>query len=1003
MTSSARWFLLLVLALLLGALSPFAAAPAEAQTTVWSATLTPHNLGSWFGCLNSGATGSPWYCSVPSTLSDDDFTHDSTPYTFTGIYTDDGNIILRIATELPAAFVANASLVVGSTSYALSGATKGSVGSHTTYELDPTPEVNWTAGNQVSLGLSLTQTTTQSTDATLSTLTASSATSETGTYSTLGIGTFAPGTTNYTATVANSVTHVKLTPTVNDSGASVKVGKQGTTLADVTSGSASTAIALAVGANAIDVEVTAEDTSTTQTYTVTVTRQAAGQQTQAVPQSVQVVPGNNKLTLTWQAPSSWAGTQFRDFDVQWKLSSAAATAWSAMLDSSSSTASFTATVTSFEFVGYQEDANGSPHTVTNGTAYDLRVRANSLAGSFQRSSWVTVSNKVPRAPPPSVSLSAPSTVAEGNSVSVTATLSRALSSAVTIPVTLTDNSAESTDHGTLSSITITAGQTTGTGTITTAQDTDEEDETFTVALDTANLPSSVTAGSPSSVQIRIADDEGVPEVTLHVSRNPVKEGRWTLVEVRLKKGGVAFRPPSRVHIPVIVRRGTLESGDLQSLLRHSTQQTATFTIGIGGDYLGTYGRYILNTVRDMDTDDETFTVKLDTASLPPSVQAGSPSSVEVTIKDDGILRAPRNPRDPDTDEPPTDSTPTIQPPPTDTDTPTDDMQSADATLSALEIEEASLDFDPDTYTYTLNAYGEETVTLTPTANHEDAEITVNADRVESGSSAIVPLDDDGVTSIEIVVTAEDGTTRTYTLAVMSCPGEERKILEMFYDRTQGDMGWIESGGWNTQDDLHDWHGVRTENGMVAVLNLPDNDLSGDIPSALLCFGGLEKLSELALWDNDDLSGEVPDGLALPVERAVLRAVAGALELNTEWFKDYGEPFNFKGWHEGVTMDEDGRVTELDFSDTEEIEGTIPAVLLEQLKRLETLYLNCTISVGGDVPAGVDVEEVCEEPEVPESSGGGGCALSTGSGDSPVFGLFLMALLVFAALGRKRAR
>ena len=171
MTSSARWFLLLVLALLLGALSPFAAAPAEAQTTVWSATLTPHNLGSsLFGCLNTGQAGSPWYCSETTTLSDDGFTHDSTPYTFKGIYTNNGNIILRITTELPAAFVANASLVVGSTSYALSGATKGNVGvgSDTTYELDPTPEVNWTAGNQVSLGLSLTQTTTPSTDATLS-------------------------------------------------------------------------------------------------------------------------------------------------------------------------------------------------------------------------------------------------------------------------------------------------------------------------------------------------------------------------------------------------------------------------------------------------------------------------------------------------------------------------------------------------------------------------------------------------------------------------------------------------------------------------------------------------------------------------------------------------------------------------------------------------------------------------------------------------------------------
>ena len=107
---------------------------------------------------------------------------------------------------------------------------------------------------------------------------------------------------------------------------------------------------------------------------------------------------------------------------------------------------------------------------------------------------------------------------------------------------------------------------------------------------------------------------------------------------------------------------------------------------------------------------------------------------------------------------------------------------------------------------------------------------------------------------------------------------------------------------------------------------------------------------------------------------------------------------------GVTTDDDGRVTELDFSDTEEIEGTIPVVLLEQLGRLGALYLNCTVSVGGDAPAGVNVKEVCEEPEEETvSSGGGGCALGSGSGDSPVFDLFLMTLFVFAALGRKRER
>ena len=591
---------------------------------------------------------------------------------------------------------------------------------------------------------------------------------------------------------------------------------------------------------------------------------------------------------------------------------------------------------------------------------------------------------IPPPLPPSVSLSAsPSMVTEGSSVTITAQLSEALSSNVTIPLTLTDNSAEPADHGTLADITITSGQTSGTSTVTTNQDTDTDDETFTVALDTTNLPSSVRAGSPSSVRVTIRDDDGgtTPSVSLSASPSTVTEGSSVTVAARLSEA-----LSSNVTIPLTLTDNSAEPAD------HGTLADITITSG------QTSGTSTVTTNQDTDTDDETFTVALDTTNLPSSVRAGSPSSVRVTIRDDDGGTTPDDP--------------IIRQPPPDTDGTPSPSLSGDASLSALEIEEVSLDFDPDRDTYRVNAYGISSLTLTPTANHEDAEITVtvNGETVEKeGTSYPVTLDGEGETTITIEVTAEDGTTRTYTLTVMFCPGEERKILEMFYHRTQGDMGWVESGGWNTEDDLDNWHGVRTRDGMVTVISLPGNNLSGDIPSALLCFGGLEKLSELALWDNDDLSGEVPDGLALPVERAVLRAVAGALELNTEWFEDYGEPFNFKGWHEGVTMDEDGRVTDLDFSDTEEIEGTIPAVLLEQLKRLETLYVNCTISVGGDAPAGVNVKEVCEEPEPEEpeegtaSSGGGGCALSTGSGDAPVFGLFLMVLLVFAALGRKRAR
>ena len=142
-------------------------------------------------------------------------------------------------------------------------------------------------------------------DADLSSLTAQTSTSSGGTLTALNIGTFAKATTTYTASVANTVTHLKLTPTLSDSGASVKVGKQGTTLVTVASGTASGEIALAVGANAITVEVTAENGTTTKTYTVTVTRA----QSNVATLSALSVTGSDSAGGTYAAQTLSAGVR----------------------------------------------------------------------------------------------------------------------------------------------------------------------------------------------------------------------------------------------------------------------------------------------------------------------------------------------------------------------------------------------------------------------------------------------------------------------------------------------------------------------------------------------------------------------------------------------------------------------------------------------------------------------------------------------------------------------
>ena len=233
----------------------------------------------------------------------------------------------------------------------------------------------------------------------------------------------------------------------------------------------------------------------------------------------------------------------------------------------------------------------------------------------------------PPPPKPTVSLSAtPNPVDEGQSVTVTARLSAALSNSVAIPLALASGTAESGDYGSLASITIPGGQTTGTGTISTTDDADSDDETFTVSLGT--LPTEVTAGTPASVEVTIEDDDTpppppTPAVSLSVSPNPVDEGESVTVTVRL-----SARLSNSIAIPLALASGTAESGDYGSL--------ASITIP-GGQTTGTG---TISTADDADEDDETFTVSLGT--LPPEVTAGTPTTVEVTIEDDDFTPPPAN-------------------------------------------------------------------------------------------------------------------------------------------------------------------------------------------------------------------------------------------------------------------------------------------------------------------------------------------------------------------------
>ena len=87
---------------------------------------------------------------------------------------------------------------------------------------------------------------------------------------------FTGATESYTASVGNAVASVRVTPTVNQDNATVRVSGGMLNNVAVTSGQQSASISLVAGqATDITVVVTAQDGTTTKTYTVAVTRAAA--------------------------------------------------------------------------------------------------------------------------------------------------------------------------------------------------------------------------------------------------------------------------------------------------------------------------------------------------------------------------------------------------------------------------------------------------------------------------------------------------------------------------------------------------------------------------------------------------------------------------------------------------------------------------------------------------------------------------------------------------------
>ena len=157
----ARLSLVTALALLLAALSPFAAAPVDAQTTLWTATLTADEQDDYIGCDDDDSDQDN--CSDSTVLSDNDFSFGGVAYTVVGVYWDSSTDVLFLELKADGQAVSHMTLTtplssvtlnVDGTALAINDAT--ALISRLTWDYDPATD--WTDEQSVSLSLTASKT-----------------------------------------------------------------------------------------------------------------------------------------------------------------------------------------------------------------------------------------------------------------------------------------------------------------------------------------------------------------------------------------------------------------------------------------------------------------------------------------------------------------------------------------------------------------------------------------------------------------------------------------------------------------------------------------------------------------------------------------------------------------------------------------------------------------------------------------------------------------------------
>ena len=210
---------------------------------------------------------------------------------------------------------------------------------------------------------------------------------------------------------------------------------------------------------------------------------------------------------------------------------------------------------------------------------------------------------------------------EGESLTFTVTLNRAVQGGLTVTPSFSDGTAtKGTDYSENTaglSFTGTAGEQQTITVATTEDEIVEENETFTVSLSVSNAPAGATAGDPATGTIT---DDDAPAVT--IADASAEEGDSLTFTVRLDKavsGGLTVTPS---FTDGTATKGTDYSENTAALSFTGTAgEEQTFTVATTGD--------------EVVEADETFTVSLSVSGTSTTVTATDPATGTITDDDGG--------------------------------------------------------------------------------------------------------------------------------------------------------------------------------------------------------------------------------------------------------------------------------------------------------------------------------------------------------------------------------